>query len=132
MSEDDIRWSDLPSRVGTAVPSWPAGTFTMTVDMARHGLTRGGKTKITITLLCVEGPMAGQFYMWDLVLDPKNPRYFTERLHTLGADADFLGSNPSLGEISLHIIGLQHYRVTFKDSEINGRPTTEISYLERA
>lgn len=129
----DIRWNDLTaSSPDTRALTWTAGTYRMSVDMARQGLTRGGKTKISITFLCKAGPQAGHFYVWDLVYDPDNPRYFLERLHTLGCTPEFLEANPSLAEVCLQIIGLQEYHVTFKDSSFNGRPTTEISYLERA
>lgn len=125
----EMRWNDL-QKIGER-PSFRADTYVMSVDMARHGLTSTGKTKITITFLCKAGPLAGHFYNWDLVHDPNNPRYFVERLITLGCTPEFLQANPSLTEMCLQIIGLQDYKVTFKDSEHNGRKTTEISYLER-
>lgn len=137
MSFEEIRLSDLKidlnsayGKIGESTP-WAAGIYTMSVDAARQGVTRTGKTKIDITFLCKAGPNAGHFYVWDLVLDPNNPRYFLERLQTLGATPEFLESNPSLGEICLQIIGPTNYQVTFSDSKFNGLPTTQISYLER-
>lgn len=135
MADDEIRLNDLlqlnDSFGKFGARAWPVGVFTMSVDMARQGVTRGGKTKLAITLLCKAGERAGEFYMWDLVFDPNNPEYFLNRLHTLGATPDFLESNPSLAEICLQIIGSTEYQVTFRESVNNGRPTTEISYLER-
>lgn len=104
----------------------------MAVDAARHDVTSGGKIKIVVTLLCTRGELAGDFYLWDLVFDPNNPDYFLSRLHTLGVAGDFMESNPSLAEICYTIIGSQEYRVTFRDSKHNGRPTTDISFLEIA
>jgi hypothetical protein len=110
---------------------WPAGSYIMSVDLARHGLTHAGKRKISITLLSHAGPTAGHFHVWDLVRDPKNVRYFNERLNTLGVTPELIAENPSLDLVSLRIIGLTKYRVIFKDTVFNGRPATELSYLER-
>lgn len=137
MSDPDIRLNDLiRPEAGSFLFQikdrfWPEGTFAMAVDMARAGVTHNGKVKIDITLLCTRGELAGDFYSWDLTLDPGNPDYFLSRLNTMGASGEFLKSNPTLSEICGAIVSAQEYWVTFKDSRHKGRRTTNISYLER-
>lgn len=114
------------------MPFWPAGTYTMVVDSAAPGITGGGKSKISLTLLSKSGPSTGHRYVWDLVFDPDNPRYFLERLHTLGVGPEFLATNPSLTDISACTVSPARYQVTIRNAEFNGRPTTRISKLERA
>lgn len=134
MSDHEIRWLDLftqgePPRGEST--EWPEGLFVMSVDNATIGFTVRGYTKLLITFLCKQGERAGLSYEWHLTCNPENPRYFLERIKTLGAPPEFLLANPSLGEVCQRIISTEKlYHVTFGRYNFNGESGVKISWLE--